>query len=248
MYFYPRSPCGERHLPASFHPMSFDFYPRSPCGERHKSNGSRCTSPQFLSTLSLRRATAWPLLRCERYWHISIHALLAESDIRKNPIPCQVGQFLSTLSLRRATGGTTTSLIAFDDFYPRSPCGERRTSAIASTTHQTISIHALLAESDLASPVYCNAERYFYPRSPCGERPFSSLYGSAPALFLSTLSLRRATHRHGLQKQVLAFLSTLSLRRATTEVGIPNTNTSKFLSTLSLRRATNMPPYLSVWI
>ena len=80
-------------------------------------------------------------------------------------------------------------------------------------------------------------------------------------LFLSTLSLRRATfsvlligkaqpisihallaesddHCHRLQKQVFAFLSTLSLRRAT---GRPLTTTphlSLFLSTLSLRRAT----------
>ena len=81
------------------------------------------------------------------------------------------------------------------------------------------------------------------------------------ALFLSTLSLRRATHRHSLQKQVLAFLSTLSLRRATAAIpvwSIPPLPISihallaesdklaagdgladaVFLSTLSLRRAT----------
>ena len=40
-----------------------------------------------------------------------------------------------------------------------------------------ISIHALLAESDILKEhtdcgrIYC----YFYPRSPCGERPFSLL-------------------------------------------------------------------------
>ena len=58
-----------------------------------------------------------------------------------------------------------------DDFYPRSPCGERPSIAGRITSNGTISIHALLAESDgpTASNVTTN----------CG--------------FLSTLSLRRAT-------------------------------------------------------
>ena len=34
-----------------------DFYPRSPCGERPWQRGSRITYVEFLSTLSLRRAT-----------------------------------------------------------------------------------------------------------------------------------------------------------------------------------------------
>ena len=55
----------------------------------------------FLSTLSLRRATALGLLGWLRVL-ISIHALLAESD------PLRQLQF----ALCR-------------DFYPRSPCGER---------------------------------------------------------------------------------------------------------------------------
>ena len=33
--FYPRSPCGERHLPAKWQKTAKHFYPRSPCGERH---------------------------------------------------------------------------------------------------------------------------------------------------------------------------------------------------------------------
>ena len=35
--------------------------------------------------------------------------------------------------------------------------------------------------------------RHFYPRSPCGERPLSSAMSRWACLFLSTLSLRRAT-------------------------------------------------------
>ena len=80
-------------------------------------------------------------------------------------------QFLSTLSLRRATawmGG-----LSCDDghFYPRSPCGERRPMDVPQYHILDISIHALLAESDIPS----------------------CLLIFALLTFLSTLSLRRAT-------------------------------------------------------
>ena len=132
-------------------------------------------------------------------------------------IPTSVS-FLSTLSLRRATDKccrlaachpviSIHALLTESDwtdnnqtnskvhFYPRSPYGER---------HSEVSERVPLAE-------------YFYPRSPYGER-LSCLRALLPApLFLSTLSLRRATClpicRYGLP---LIFLSTLSLRRATT--------------------------------
>ena len=55
------------------------FYPRSPCGER-QDNGACATDPKgFLSTLSLRRATLYVNMPCA-FDIISIHALLAESD------------------------------------------------------------------------------------------------------------------------------------------------------------------------
>ena len=56
---------------------------------------------------------------------ISIHALLAESDLwvlRKVPI---LSIFLSTLSLRRATDVIDSNCNFSQNFYPRSPCGER---------------------------------------------------------------------------------------------------------------------------
>ena len=55
-------------------------------------------------------------------------------------------------------------------FYPRSPCGERPVCATLYTRIQGISIHALLAESDLAGPSGPAFLYNFYPRSPCGER------------------------------------------------------------------------------
>ena len=60
----------------------------------------------------------------------------------------------------------------------------------------SISIHALLAESDPGGPRPPAPPRHFYPRSPCGERRFWACLDGSARLFLSTLSLRRATGRH----------------------------------------------------
>ena len=59
------------------------------------------------------------------------------------------GSFLSTLSLRRATQARTFALKTGNYFYPRSPCGERRDYTRKGIGRLDISIHALLAESDL---------------------------------------------------------------------------------------------------
>ena len=56
-----------------------------------------------------------------------------------------------------------------------------------------ISIHALLAESDSRCLAGHGSGNHFYPRSPCGERRQGQRIGQPPAVFLSTLSLRRAT-------------------------------------------------------
>ena len=102
---------------------------------------------QFLSTLSLRRATISIVLSIQPI-SISIHALLAESD----GCLIMLGGFVA-------------------DFYPRSPCGERQVEPKSKGHPLPISIHALLAESDgfLLKIVFVKID--FYPRSPCGERP-----------------------------------------------------------------------------
>ena len=123
--------------------------------------------------------------------------------------------FLSTLSLRRATQRHLPKHPQNKHFYPRSPCGERRALGLLGWLRVLISIHALLAESDqrhlpkhpqnkhfyprspcgerLMHPLLCNVKSNFYPRSPCGERPFIMIITICTVLFLSTLSLRRAT-------------------------------------------------------
>ena len=170
-YFYPRSPCGERQPPRVIREPATNFYPRSPCGERRR-NGqnikrrhknfyprSPCGERQVGQKRFLQKLA------------ISIHALLAESDEMKLDRTASRITFLSTLSLRRATvhydnynlhcvisihallaesdGRALRQLqLALCHFYPRSPCGERRSNILKTSQYSM----------------------YFYPRSPCGER------------------------------------------------------------------------------
>ena len=169
-YFYPRSPCGERRHKTTELIINIHFYPRSPCGERPVTRVAR--TPTTV---------------------ISIHALLAESDLTIMLYDSSALIFLSTLSLRRATDTLTDDVSPGGNFYPRSPCGERLTNVVSSAgtmdfyprspcgerryvrsdrpNFTRISIHALLAESDVtSSTVIVILSKNFYPRSPCGER------------------------------------------------------------------------------
>ena len=169
------------------------FYPRSPCGERRLSYFYIIKITQFLSTLSLRRATI-PDREPAAGYLISIHALLAESDPTRWAPTCRISNFYPRSPCgerRRKQQSATLTAGNFyprspcgerpphlpgicgggDNFYPRSPCGERPCQPGAAGRHGGISIHALLAESDRC-PAQCPAgPAYFYPRSPCGERP-----------------------------------------------------------------------------
>ena len=147
----------------------YDFYPRSPCGERRQRSAMRSSVHPFLSTLSLRRATVkGPGIQV--LFDISIHALLAESD-GFHKINCQLMVISIHALLAESDFDDRVALIPHQHFYPRSPCGERRQGGLFQCRDTGISIHALLAESD--------------GRRPRG--PFRLM------LFLSTLSLRRAT-------------------------------------------------------
>ena len=86
------------------------FYPRSPCGERHSLTRNPDSRSIFLSTLSLRRATEYSQIKPQNII-ISIHALLAESDAYEAEKKA-TGEFLSTLSLRRATSFWITVMMS----------------------------------------------------------------------------------------------------------------------------------------
>ena len=170
----------------------------------------------FLSTLSLRRATTHDFTALNDIL-ISIHALLAESD---EPGSCSrhlPQRFLSTLSLRRATAYLPFDSATPEDFYPRSPCGERRVRAGATATNMEFLSTLSCGERLVRLAKLCEVALFlstlslrratwglpenspgiadFYPRSPCGERRPPKPHKQVPALFLSTLSLRRATIR-----------------------------------------------------
>ena len=125
---------------------------------------------------------------------ISIHALLAESDVKVVEIGVGCLIFLSTLSLRRATQQKCRDGKAHINFYPRSPCGERRPLPPPPKTGICISIHALLAESDVTDAINgCNPD-IISIHALLAESDLSALAPEEnPTQFLSTLSLRRAT-------------------------------------------------------
>ena len=167
-HFYPRSPCGERQkknvrldlIEISIHALlaesdgagcrpcrhQSNFYPRSPCGERQPLLFQKCVCAQFLSTLSLRRATILegvPLGLLD----ISIHALLAESDLPH-----------------------TRHSMVDNHFYPRSPCGERHSPLDSGLLLRYFYPRSPCGERPPA-PLTLPPSANFYPRSPCGERP-----------------------------------------------------------------------------
>ena len=151
-----------------------------------------------------------------RYRLISIHALLAESD-----------------------GYRPASWSDFRDFYPRSPCGERRYNSGLRAYFHHISIHALLAESDTQTGNSEGNSNISIHALLAESDPRRLATVDSAQVFLSTLSLRRATcFQFSPCPLLYGFLSTLSLRRATVPGNIVLTNVLLFLSTLSLRRAT----------
>ena len=123
-----------------------NFYPRSPCGERLAFVGFLLGLLQFLSTLSLRRATALRRpVHQERL--ISIHALLAESDGLRRRVENVHKTFLSTTLLcgeRLSKSAIVTSLL---NFYPRLPAESDGQPLVCIKLNHHF-IHALLAESD----------------------------------------------------------------------------------------------------
>ena len=168
------------------------FYPRSPCGERPgPAVGGSARQAISIHALLAESDVDAPI-RVLSKSGISIHALLAESDARRPGQTAKADRFLSTLSLRRATLRSQIFRSRHHHFYPRSPCGERRVRRKPKV---------LLGNFYPRSP--CGERRgserilwpvmNFYPRSPCGERLHRIQNCGSCCLFLSTLSLRRAT-------------------------------------------------------
>ena len=158
-------------------------------------NGVYCdTDSVFLSTLSLRRAT-------------------------RKTIPCSGHViFLSTLSLRRATRpGLFFQYTNFISIHAL--LAESDASHLSMCNTPQISIHALLAESDLAGPSGPAFLYNFYPRSPCGERPeLVKTDMRKHPISIHALLAESDTKRAEAKRTTDIFLSTLSLRRATRNI------------------------------
>ena len=108
------------------------------------------------------------------FFTIAIFKIKADIRMNKTTLNSQKEKH-SMLSLRRVTSLGLLSLKPHTHFYPRSPCGER------------------------PGVLYCHLipSKDFYPRSPCGERLILHMAHLMEHLFLSTLSLRRATTTSG---------------------------------------------------
>ena len=168
------------------------FNPRTPCGVRLRSMKPVPRPGRFQSTHSLRSATDCPsfercidavsihalLAECDlrtkgNYYvitKVSIHALLAECDLYSSP--SRTSFSVSIHALLAECDRTTTNLDwLFTGFNPRTPCGVR-----------------LFASCRFRMPSGC-----FNPRTPCGVRP--DLAGKIDTVrqFQSTHSLRSAT-------------------------------------------------------
>ena len=167
------------------------FNPRTPCGVRLQYTEKVITDYLFQSTHSLRSATGllyhWRTIKT-----VSIHALLAECDLRHavglwfkagfNPrTPCGVRQFTPMLNWPCSRFQSTHSLrsATFLSLF----CG----------ILQGVSIHALLAECDRLIDFTMVSMCGFNPRTPCGVRPSVPATMKPPSWFQSTHSLRSAT-------------------------------------------------------
>ena len=85
------------------------------------------------------------------YALISIHALLAESDVgQKRFLQKFAISIHALLAESDPAGGSGQDILNY--FYPRSPCGERPDRKHQRQGVGGISIHALLAESDQGDP------------------------------------------------------------------------------------------------
>ena len=182
---------GSDFASCSGHPDVLHFNPRSPCGERRLPARILTTFLRFQSTLPVWGATLRLAVVTQMYY-ISIHApRVGSDDIKGRAGACN--RFISIHAPR--VGSDVCSPYSPQrkkHFNPRSPCGERHFVHISYTqafrfqstlpvwgaTESTlnapmwyrISIHAPRVGSDSSKSEALQTSWDFNPRSPCGER------------------------------------------------------------------------------
>ena len=169
--FYPRSPCGERRIGLVFLWWGVRISIHALLAE---SDGIQAETAVFVPPISIHALLAesdrGAYRGARQSRPISIHALLAESD-KNTSIAGRITEISIHALLAESDNQCKIDQKRSSNFYPRSPCGERQSSGWGIPNWESISIHALLAESDL---------------------PTASAW-TLGGVFLSTLSLRRAT-------------------------------------------------------
>ena len=159
---------------------------------------------------------------------ISIHALLAESDHFAKLEQVRKSISIHAL-LAESDGRQTAECVPGGYFYPRSPCGERLRARAAEGRRPEISIHALLAESDRKKENsyidYCISIHALLAESDLTVPDLceGNIRISIHALLAESDAQQR---KHAFER--LVFLSTLSLRRATNLCICDNTYTLDF--------------------
>ena len=167
-YFYPRSPCGERRAIGQLQCIHGRISIHALLAESDGRNGQNIKR-RHISIHALLAESDRVTMDSYLEFIISIHALLAESDCWR----CNGQSISRNFYPRSPCGERLNRNIANGErknFYPRSPCGERLVKFSVSGSVISISIHALLAESDAGILLDLALHKYFYPRSPCGER------------------------------------------------------------------------------
>ena len=197
--------------------MPRNFYPRSPCGERPKIPMDQifCVG---ISIHALLAESDFAVGAQQGFFVISIHALLAESDFWVRSFLAPFFIFLSTLSLRRATSDQS---IASGQYLFLSTLSLRRATVSRRAEFRLlspISIHALLAESDLIRPA---------PALPPQRISIHALLAESDG--------QHAANRHRLKISIHALLAESDPSYSYTYY-----RGYLFLSTLSLRRATRL--------
>ena len=216
LYFYPRSPCGERPTAAEFVGIAGCISIHVPlAGNVPYIRLKLSYSITFLSTFPLRGTSRHVLHACHGGSEflstfplrgtsqarppgrprggISIHVPLAgnvQGGSFKWAVECLISihvplagnvafgeryALTGYISIHVPLAGNV-SLFALtatqsQNFYPRSPCGERPMLLLISSGRASISIHVPLAGNVGYARGSCSPGSNFYPRSPCGERP-----------------------------------------------------------------------------
>ena len=163
LYFYPRSPYGERR---QFSAFLAQIQTISTHALRMESDstlfGIDSHQRRFLPTLSVWRATV-SLCHLIAQCFISTHALRMESDIAFSGSPSKHQSFLPTLSVWRATSAQPKATAMAINFYPRSPYGERPAAFLRLADEIQISTHALRMESDFCAQRFSFSAEKFLP-------------------------------------------------------------------------------------